>query len=194
MRWTVALPLIAFGAISCTMTPEPYSDVSDVKETPVDHFVHLQGQPGDATQKDRDFVYWATVQCLYQIELAQRAKTQATSSAVREFAQRVAEECQTQNGQLALVNEGHIGIVTLPSRLDRSHAAMVAQLEAQTGPAFDRVYVEDQIASSAEAVQLFRDQGNAGSDPVLQRFAATSVPDLQQRQSDAERLRAQFAD
>ncbi len=194
MHRTVALALVVFGTISCAAAPEPYSNVSDVAESPADHFVHLQGQPGDATQKDRDFVYWATVQCLYQIELAQRAGTRATSSAVRDFARKAAGDCQTQNSQLALVNAGHIGIVTLPSAVDRDHAALVAQLEAQTGPSFDRVYVEDQIASSAEIVQLYLDHGKDGSDPVLQHFAAGAVPELQQRHSDAERLKAQFTD
>lgn len=193
MRWRIAISIIFAALTSCTVTQQPYSTVAETEETPIDHSVHIQGQPGDVRQKDRDFVYWATIQCMYDVELANQAAARASSPAVRDFAQRILTECRIQDRRLGLLNEAHIGI-TLPSTLDQKHATQLDQIRALTGPAFDRAYVQDQLTESEETLKLFQDQSNSGSEPVLQRFATTAIPDLEQRQSDTKRLKVQVVD
>ena len=193
MRWTTAVIVAALGLSSCTAAShERYSDISDVAESPTQHFLHLAGRPGDVTQRDRNFVYRATVHCLYDLELAQLAQERATNPAVRDFARGVTNECRAQDRQLAVVAEEHVG-VTPPVTLDRAHAAMRDQIAALSGEAFDRAYARDQIAATDRAAQLFLTQSGSGSEPVLQRLAAAALPGLQQRQRAAHELEGQLS-
>jgi predicted outer membrane protein len=165
-----------------------------VAKSPSERFVDLAGRAGQVTQGDRDFVYRATVQCLYDTELAQMATDRTSNSAVIDFAQGVKNECRALDRQLSRIAIGYVG-VRPPVRLDRSHAAMRDQLSAMAaGQAFDKAYVLDQIAASKGAVQLFGQQSYWGGEPVLQRFATASLPELLRRQSAAETLGSQLPD
>lgn len=193
MRWTNVLAIAALGLTSCiAASPARYSDISDVAESASEHLLHLTGRAGQVAQRDRNFVYRATVECLYDIALAQIAEERALSAAVKDFAREVTNECRAQDRRLAIVAEQHVG-VTPPARLDRTHAEMRNQIAALTDQAFDRVYIADQIAASTRAVQLFLQQRNSGSEPVLQSFAAAALPELQQRQRAAQELGSQLS-
>ncbi len=193
MRWTKLLVVAALGLTSCTAAARrQYSDISDVAESPTEHLLHLAGRAGEVTQRDRNFVYLATVQCLYDVALAKIAEERASSTAVKDFARGVTNGCRAQDRQLAVVAGEHVG-VTPPTKLDRSHAAMFDQVAALNGSAFDRAYMQDQIAASTQAVQLFREQSNSGSEPVLQSFAAAALPEFQERRRAAQELGDQLS-
>ena len=193
MRWTIALAIAAVGLTSCTAASHKrYSDISDVAESPGEYMMHVAGRAGEATQADRNFVYRATVQCLYDVDLARVAEERASSTAIKDFARSVTNQCRAQDRQLTLVAEQHVG-VTPPATLDRTHAAMRDQVAALSGQAFDKAYVQDQIAASGRAVHLFLQQSRSGSEPVLQDFAEAALPQLQQRQRAAQALGDQFS-
>jgi len=193
MHLTIVLAVVALALASCTVSsPTPYSQISDVAESPSDHLLHVAGRAGEVTQQDRNFVYQATVECLYNLSLATIAAVQATSPAVRDFARRVTNECGEQNWQLDLIAEQHVG-ATPPSKLDQYHTEMRDQVRELAGEAFDRAYVKDQISASKRALRLFVVQSESGSEPILRSFAAAALATLRQRERTVREVSSQLS-
>jgi putative membrane protein len=193
MRLRAVLAVIVLALTSCTTSSHtPYSEISDVAESPSDHLLHVAGRAGEVTQQDRDFVYRATVECLYNLSLATIAKVRATSPSVRDFARRVTNECREQNWQLELIAEQHVG-ATPPSKLHQDHTEMRDQVRELAGETFDRAYVKDQISASKRALGLFVVQSESGSEPILRSFAAAALPTLRQRERSVQEVRSQLS-
>lgn len=193
MRLTIVLAVVVLALSSCTVSSRRrYSEISDVAESPSEHLLHVAGRAGEVTQRDRNFVYRATVQCLYDLELAQMAEQRASSAAVRDFARGITNECREQDWQLDLIAEQHIG-TTPPSRLDQVHAVMRDQVAESSSEAFERSYMQDQIAASKRALQIFIQQSESGSEPVLRSFAVAALPKLRRRQGAAQEVEFQLS-
>ena len=194
MRLIVVLTVVVLSLASCTVSSHTrYSAISDLTESPSDHLLHVAGRAGEVTQRDRDFVYRATVECLYNLSLARMAAARAASPEVRDFARRIADECREENRQLDLIAEQHIG-ASPPTRLDQSHANTRDQLCRRSGEAFDKAYVKEEIGASERAFQLFLVQSESGSEPVLRSFAAAALPALLQRERTVEEARSRLSD
>jgi putative membrane protein len=74
------------------------------------------------------------------------------------------------------------------SMLDPRHAGMLSQLSALSGPRFDRLYAQMQLAGHREAVALFSSYAAGGDDPRLVSFARTTLPRLRHHLAMARRL------
>ncbi len=74
------------------------------------------------------------------------------------------------------------------AELDARHAAMLAQLQGLSGPAFDAAYGQMQFQSHQEALALHASYAQAGTDPNLRDFAAQTVPVVEQHVAMASRL------
>lgn len=74
------------------------------------------------------------------------------------------------------------------AQLDARRAAMVAQLQTLSGPAFDRAYGEMQFASHQEALALHASYAQAGTDPNMRAFAQQAVPVIEQHLVMSQRL------
>jgi predicted outer membrane protein len=74
------------------------------------------------------------------------------------------------------------------AQLDARRAAMVAQLQGLSGPAFDQVYGQMQFMSHQEALALHASYAQAGTDPNMRAFAQQTVPVIEQHLGMAQRL------
>ncbi len=174
---------LALVLASCA-APSPFSDITDYAETPLEYHVHVAGRAGEISQQDRYFVFLAGVGDLYAIALAELAQSRTQSPAIKAFAQEVLADNQASYRYLALVAPQHVGRPA-PTALDRPHAAALEALAAAGD--FDRAYLGQQGAADAEAMATLRQETVTGSEPVMVRFAAATLPVLERR---AEALRA----
>jgi putative membrane protein len=191
------LQLIALSAASvlvlaaCATSNRKYSDISDVAESPSEHYLHLAGRPGQVTQADRNFVFLVGVQDLYSVAAARLAQERAADASVRNFARQALNDCQSRSQQLALISENHVG-VTPPTKLDRSYSAKLDQIATLTGESFDRAYMRDQLNESERSIELFQKQAMSGGEPILQSFATDTLPELEKRWGTAKDVAAQL--
>ena len=194
MRLIAVLAVVALASTSCAVSSHTrYSRISDVAESPSDHLLHVAGRAGEVTQRDCDFLYLATVECLYDVSLATTAAGRATSTAVRDIARAVTNDCRERTRQLDLIAEQHVGAAP-PSRLDKSHAEMRDRVRELSGEAFDSAYVKDLVRASQRELRLFLVQSELGSEPVLRSFAAAALPALLQRERTVEEARSRLSD
>ena len=72
--------------------------------------------------------------------------------------------------------------------MDQQHQALLRQLEQANGAAFDRLYAEQQMVSHQQAVDMFANYAQSGDQAALRRWAAQTLPSLQEHLAMAKRL------
>ncbi|KRR27625.1 hypothetical protein CQ13_04370 [Bradyrhizobium retamae] len=134
------------------------------------------------------FTRMATASDSFEVQSSQLALQRSTNPRVRAFAQHMINDhsmtsaALSQSAPMLTAFSGPFGL------LDPKHAAMLSQLGALSGPGFDRVYAQMQLAGHREAVALFSSYGATGDDPRLVSFARSTLPRLRHHLSMARRL------
>jgi len=134
----------------------------------------------DAVNPDtpQDFVTKAGVANMFEIEEAKVAVKTAKNPDVKKFAQQmITDHTKAGNDMKAVVAK--LSGVTAPTALDDAHQSKIDDLKKKTGDDFDQDYVSDQKDAHNEAVNLFKNYADNGTDPNLKDFAAKTLPTLQ---------------
>ena len=135
---------------------------------------------------DQAFVKKAAVGGLAEVQLGKLAVDRAASPDVKQFGQRMVEDHDKANRELlAVVEPKGIAVPTAPDRKHRQAADRLAKLH---GTAFDRAYIQEMVKDHEEDVRLFRTEAQQGKDPELKRWAASTLPTLEEHLSMARNL------
>ena len=70
---------------------------------------------------------------------------------------------------------------------------MVTALQGQTGDAFDKAYVADQIQSHQETAALLGDYEKSGNDAKLKTWAKTTLPKVEMHLKKVQAMPVQAA-
>jgi putative membrane protein len=76
--------------------------------------------------------------------------------------------------------------VVVPQEMNDKHQAMLDELSSAQGEAFDQLYLQMQLQAHEEAVALF--DANDEGDTNLNRFAAETLPTLQEHLSEVQEI------
>lgn len=127
----------------------------------------------------------------FEMESSRLALEKSRSSAVQQFARSMINDHGKTSARLKELTTGSTAAPsqpTMPGMLDTRHRAMLEQLSAASGPTFDQMYVQLQIQAHEEAVQLFGNYAQTGTDPSLRTFAAQTLPTLEAHLAAARQL------
>jgi putative membrane protein len=133
------------------------------------------------------FVEHAAQDGMTEVQLAKIALKKSSNDQVKQFAQKMEQDHTQANEQLASIAKSK-GL-TVPTKLDAKHEAMVKNLSAKSGKAFDRAYAEHMAKDHAKAVALFQAAAKS-SDPDIAAFAQKTLPTLEQHEQLADNLRS----
>jgi len=78
--------------------------------------------------------------------------------------------------------------LSVPTNLDQAHRAMLNRLQQLNGCAFEKQFTQDQIAAHQQAISLFKDYAQNGSDQELKTWAHKTIPELEQHLQLADNL------
>lgn len=147
------------------------------------------GPAASLSAADRTFIAQAAYGSHGEVALGELAAQQAGSPAVRQFGQRMVQEHTRMNEQLIAIaaQDG----VTPPSAPDPGRQAVSAQLGQLQGAAFDRQYVQQQLADHEATLTLFQEQAASGTDPELRAFAQAGVPIIEEHIAMLRRMQVQ---
>jgi putative membrane protein len=133
------------------------------------------------------FVQNAALDGMTEVELAKIALQKSKNDQVKQFAQKMSQDHSQANEQLASIAKQK-GL-TVPTKLDAKHEAMVKSLSSKSGAAFDKAYADHMAKDHSKAVALFQ-SASKSSDPDLAAFAQKILPTLQEHKQLADNLQA----
>ena len=128
---------------------------------------------------DTTFINAAAQLGIATVTFSQLARTEASRTATRDLATRLAASHTTINQELDKLAVG--GRVAPDLSLDATHQLAYAKLEGLRGRAFDRAYLDQLATDHAAMLALFRAEAAGGTDPKAKALAARILPDLERR-------------
>lgn len=134
------------------------------------------GEAG-ASAADHQFVMDAAKGGMAEVELGKLAAEKATSSDVKQFAQKMSDEHGKANDELkSLAKDKNI---LLPTTLDPKYKAVRDRLSKLTGDEFDRAYMQEMLKDHRTDVNEFRRESKSGKDGDIKAWAAKTLPTLE---------------
>jgi putative membrane protein len=141
----------------------------------------------EAGSNPATFVKTAALDGMTEVEFGKLAASKSSNSDVKRFAQKMVQDHGQANQELAAVARSK-GL-TVPTKLDAKHEAMVKELRAKSGAAFDSAYASHMAKAHTKAVALF-EAASQSSDPDVAAFAKKTLPTLQEHEQLANNLNA----
>ncbi len=169
-RWAFALSLLPLAACTGREKPMP---------APVP-------PPPKLSSADTAFLDQAAAIDLGEIQEGRLAARRGARPTVRQFGQQMVTD-HTKNNQ-TLMSLAQSKGVSVPTAPDQHAMAEMTELEHLHGHAFDRQYVGEQVTGHQQAIGLYQQEAQQGSDPEVKAFAQQTLPILQQHLSMAEAL------
>jgi putative membrane protein len=139
-----------------------------------------------AAADPQSFVTKAGTAGQYEVRAAEVARQKAESADVRQFADEMVNDHEKANQELgALATQRNW---TLPASLDAKHQGMLDRLRKLDGFEFEREYAKQQLQAHQEAVVLFEEQSERGTDLQLKAWARKKLETLQTHLQHAMQL------
>ena len=139
-----------------------------------------------APMSDQDFVNMAAQTDMTEAHLGQMAAEQASSQAVKDYAQMlVTDHTNNYNELTAAATKAGL---TVPKGIDAAHDRMIAGFKRLHGAAFDRAYAHDMVAGHTKAIAAFQEYANSGQNADLKAYASATLPTLQKHLDGAHDL------
>lgn len=141
---------------------------------------------GAFSASDKKFVMKAAQGGKMEVELGNLAMQNASSDAVKQFAQRMVNDHGKANEELASMasQKG----VTLPTDVASDGKKMHDRLSKMQGAAFDKAYMQHMVKDHQKDVAEFEKQSNSGSDPDLKAWASKTLPKLREHLEQARSI------
>jgi len=128
----------------------------------------------DPATADRDFYAKATAGGMAEVETGALAQVKGNSPWVREFGEMMVRDHTKANDKLKQI-AGRKN-VKLPTEPDEKHQAKKQELEAASGAAFDRAYMQAQVADHEATESLLKQQIESGTDAEAKAWAREALP------------------
>ena len=126
-----------------------------------------------------------------EVKLGQLAEQNGSNDAVKQFAQRMAQDHSKSNDQLkqAAAKEN----ISLSGDLDVKDQAVYDALSKLSGAAFDKAYARDMIRDHQQDIAEFNSEANSGRISAIKDFAEQTLPTLQDHLKQAREMRQAVA-
>ncbi len=136
------------------------------------------------SKTDQDFARKAAAGGLSEVSLGQLAQQDATSTPVKQFAERMVNDHTQANQELQQIAQQEN--LTLPTTPDSKDQAEQKRLSGMKGSAFDSAYTKFEVRDHRQDIAEFQREATSGQDPALKAFAQKTLPVLRQHLQMAE--------
>jgi putative membrane protein len=175
----VAVAALTIGLIGCSSNKAPEQANTAAADNPAPPTPRLSSD-------DKDFLSTAAKDGYAEIQLAQLALQKARTKGVKDLAQKILDDHQKANSDLAKIATAKG--VTLPESTALTDKASEAKLKAYSGIHFDQAYVSNMVDDHKDAITLFQKEAANGSDPDVKQFASSTLSTLQEHLTAAQEL------
>jgi putative membrane protein len=146
-----------------------------------------EARSGQLAAPDKKFVDDAVAAGRNDVQLGQMASKKAVNPNVRDFGTRMAQDHSKSNEQLARILTEK-GITEAPTMAKTTRSS--GQLQAASGPDFDRTYLNATVRDQQKDIAEFKDEAANGRDPEIRTWAAQNVPLMEKHLQMAEQTQS----
>ncbi len=179
-------PLMAGVALIALMAQPGLAENQDTTK-------QQQAMPATGTQQlakeDMDFATKAAGAGMAEVKLGQLAQDQGKSDPVQQFGKRMVDDHSKANDQLKSIAEQKS--IDLPKDPPAEAQKAYDDLKQKSGQEFDEAFMDTMVADHEKAVDLFQQEAKGGKDADLQKFAAATLPTLQEHLDLAKKTQEQ---
>ncbi|MEO7026289.1 MAG: DUF4142 domain-containing protein [Caulobacteraceae bacterium] len=126
-----------------------------------------------------DFVTAAAGSDMYEIAAAKVAQQKSKSAAIKAFAAKMIHDHSATTAEVKkLIASGKVK-ATPPTAMDDKHQGMINDLNQAAPGAFDKTYMDQQVAAHTDALGVFQTYASSGDNTDLKAFAAATAPKIQ---------------
>lgn len=179
MKTAVFIGTLALVFWACETNPD------DAKEA-----AHEENQEKfDSDMKtDYKFAETAADDGIFEVEVAQLARTNAFSQEVKDFAEQMHNDHSAANKELdSLAGSKNISI---PAAMSEEKQIKYGALAKKMGKDFDETYAEMMVKAHQNAIDLFENEVKKGHDADLRDWAAAKLPTLRHHLEMAEKIKS----
>ena len=139
------------------------------------------------TADEQTFIQKAAASDQTEIMLSKLALERASSPQVKQFAQTMVTDHTKATSLLKPIAADHG--VNLPENAQPANDANYQKLEKQSGPAFDKTYIETMVKDHQDMLHAFETEAGQAADPKLKEFISTVQPIVAHHLQMAKELR-----
>ncbi len=136
-------------------------------------------------QQDAMFMNYVATANANEMAASQLAQKNG-GSAIRRFATQMITDHQMAGDKAMALAQAKM--ITPPMAPDDAHTQMVSAMQNVKGHAFDKGYMDAQVADHVTTVSMFQKEAQDGADPDVKAFAAQNLPAMEQHLTMARRL------
>ena len=150
---------------------------------------------GNALAKDKEmktsamgasFIPKAANGGMTEVELGKLAEEKGGSDEVKDFGKQMVKDHSKANDELKEV-AGKMNVM-VPDKLDAKHQAMITKMQALSGPAFDKAYVNGMVKAHKEDIALFENADKEVKNEDLKAFIEKTIPVMKEHLSMIEKF------
>jgi putative membrane protein len=130
-----------------------------------------------ADSPDSDFYVQAAQSGMFEVDASFMAEDKGANPEVKRFASMVVKDRAGANLQLR--NMGTAKGVELPHATNAQQKVTETSLDKLTGANFDKAFLQAQISSHQQTIDLFEKEAASGHDLQAKAFAKANLPVLQ---------------
>jgi putative membrane protein len=174
-------------------SPAPGTN-STAGDTVRDTTAHVVGTvSAEATIGTQGFVDGAATSDMYEVEAGQIALQRSQNADVKAFAQKMIDAHTATTASLKAILASASGVNPPPAHVDDRRQGLLDDLRGAPTANFDSTYISQQVDAHNEAVILFRGYAHDGDNRDIRKFAASTLPKIEQHLAMAKKLNTQLA-
>jgi len=136
----------------------------------------------------KDFVSFAAMSDMFEIQTGQMAADQGGSDAVKQFGQMLVKDHGNSGKELMDLAKAAGIDAQPPAALDERHQVIADSLKDAKGSGFDKAFAQTQVDAHKEGIALFEAYAKNGDNEQLKAFAQKGLPILQKHLETAQAI------
>jgi putative membrane protein len=140
---------------------------------------------------DAEFVKKAGSSGVFEVKSGELAQSKAANDLVKKFGERMVKDHTKANEELKTAAQA--AGLTVPEKMDEKCQECYDKLANQSGAAFDKMFMDEQVKAHEEAVALFKKATTEARNPQLKEFATKTLPHLEEHLKMAKEIQTQVS-
>ena len=183
---------IGFGMTACNNSGKENVDTADsINKEKRDVADTANNRVNVTTDKESsEFLVRVADAGMSEVEFTKLAEQKATTPEIKQFASMLWNDHTQLNQQVKqLAQERNI---TLPATTSEDHNKMMTDIQAKTGKAFDKAFIDKLIANHNKSIDLFDKAIKDVNDASVRTFADNTLPKLKMHRDSAQALEKKY--